>query len=433
VSRRLSIVQVNSTNRGGAAGVARSLNDGYTRRGHRASLLIGTAAPGGGDGEVSLRNGPGAWALHDRLREKRWPRAAKAARAIASPMSAVDVMLGREEFRFPSTRAVERAAVSADILQLHNLHGDYFDLRALPRLAARVPVVLTPHDAWLATGHCAHTLGCERWRTGCGSCPHLKVYPALRRDGTAGNWRRKQALYARCSLAVGVPSRWLADVVASSILAPAIRELRVVPNGVDLDTFRPGDKTFERIKLDLDPSAKVLVFAAEGIGSNDFKDFDTFVGALASLGGVLEEPITAVALGAARASSRGLGNVVLREVPSVPPDQVAMWLRASDIYVHAARAETFPLAVLEALACGVPVIASSVGGIPEQIGPETGLLVQPGVVSDLRDAMALLLSDTERRTKMGRAAANDASRRFGVDRQVEAYLEWFLEMTVDRT
>jgi glycosyltransferase involved in cell wall biosynthesis len=432
VSSPLSIVQVNSTNRGGgAAGVARALNDGYTRRGHRARLLVGTCVADG-EGGVKLRNGRGAWAAHDRLRDQHWPRAAKVARAIASPSSAVDVVFGREEFRFPSTRTVERAATSADILQLHNLHGDYFDLRALPRLAACVPVVLSPQDAWLTTGHCAHTLGCERWRTGCGRCPHLRVYPALRRDGTAGNWQRKADLYAQCSLAVAVPSKWLGDAVADSILGPAIRELRVIPNGVDLGTFHPGDKILARSKLDLEPSGKVLVFAAEGIAKNDFKDYDTFVRALELLGSTFEEPITAVALGAARPAIRNLGNVVLREVPSVPLGRVATWLRAADIYVHAARADTFPLAVLEALACGVPVVASSVGGIPEQIEETTGLLVPPGCVADLRDAMAMLLSDVERRTEMGHAAAVDAVRRFGIDRQVAAYLELFMEMTADR-
>ena len=55
---------------------------------------------------------------------------------------------------------------AADVLHLHNLHGGYFDLRHLPRLSPRLPVVVTLHDTWLTSGHCAYTLECERWRDG---------------------------------------------------------------------------------------------------------------------------------------------------------------------------------------------------------------------------------------------------------------------------
>ena len=51
-----------------------------------------------------------------------------------------------------------------------------------------MPVALTLHDEWLLTGHCAYTLGCERWRIGCGRCPDLTIYPAIRRDSTAENF-----------------------------------------------------------------------------------------------------------------------------------------------------------------------------------------------------------------------------------------------------
>ncbi len=70
----------------------------------------------------------------------------------------------------------------AQIVQCHNLHGGYFDLRALQWLSARVPTLLTLHDMWTLTGHCAHALGCDRWRTGCGRCPDLKLDPAIRAD-----------------------------------------------------------------------------------------------------------------------------------------------------------------------------------------------------------------------------------------------------------
>ena len=65
---------------------------------------------------------------------------------------------------FPAShRVLELPPRPPDVLHLHNLHGGYFDLRVLPELSARQPTVVTMHDEWLYTGHCAYTLDSERW------------------------------------------------------------------------------------------------------------------------------------------------------------------------------------------------------------------------------------------------------------------------------
>ncbi len=75
----------------------------------------------------------------------------------------------------------------ADIIQLYNLHGGYVSQLALAPLARRATTVYRLSDMWSFTGHCAYSYGCERWRDGCGSCPHLDDYPSLPRDTTAAN------------------------------------------------------------------------------------------------------------------------------------------------------------------------------------------------------------------------------------------------------
>ncbi len=369
--------------------------------------------------------------LHAAARARGWPRIARIARAVGSPAVALDAALGREDFRFPATAGILRHAGDFDVVQLHNLHGAYFDLRRLPALAERAPVVLTPHDMWLATGHCAHSLGCERWLTGCGSCPHLRVYPALLRDGTSSNLRRKREIYRRASLRIGVPCSWLASVVERSILSDAIAEVRVIPNGVDLTVYGPGDRGAARGRLGLEEDAIVIVYAAQGARKNGFKDFPVLEAALRHLSSTAGQKIVAFALGAEMETTSVRGRVELRSVAPVPPERVVDHLQAADIYVHPARAETFPLAVLEALACGVPVVASAVGGISEQLTPETGVLVPSASPSALADALDSLASDSARRAEMGKAAAGDARSRFDVSRQAGAYLEWFGEISED--
>ena len=99
---------------------------------------------------------------------------------LGRPVAALRTRLGHENFNFPETRYVlGRAPAPIDLMHCHNLHGGYFDLRRLRSLSRRLPVVVTLHDAWLLSGHCAHSFTCERWKCGCGrSCrpQHLSGY-----------------------------------------------------------------------------------------------------------------------------------------------------------------------------------------------------------------------------------------------------------------
>ncbi|HLA82594.1 MAG TPA: glycosyltransferase, partial [Thermoleophilia bacterium] len=113
------------------------------------------------------------------------------------------------------------------------------------------------------------------------------------------------------------------------------------------------------------------------------------------------------------------------------PESVASYYQAADVYVHAARADTFPNTVLEALACGTPVVATSVGGIPEQVEEGvTGFLTPPGDARAMATRTEQLLSDNPLRQRFAAAAVQSARRRFNLDRQVNDYLAWYQELIV---
>ncbi len=404
----MRILQISTADRGGGAeAVALSLQRGLRARGHEAWLAVGYRRTDE-QGVVEI-GGSGS----------------RRRRALSDPGVLLDVARGHEDFRFPASRRVlDLVPATPDVVHVHNLHGGYFDLRALPDLARRAPLVATLHDAWLLTGHCAHQLDSDGWLRGCGNCPHLDTYPALHRDGTAFNLARKRSIYERLELAVVTPSRRLMDMVERSILAPAAVRREVIPNGVDLERFAPGDRARARRELSVAPDVPLLVFAAQGGRANEFKDFPTLRAALARL----ESAVVAVALGDPTADEERVGQATLRTVGSVPPEDVARWLQAADLYVHPSRADTFPNGVLEALACGTPIVASRVGGIPEQVRNETGILVEPGDPAALAAAIESLLADPSRRERMSAAAADDARARFSVDRQIDAYLALHVEL-----
>lgn len=356
---------------------------------------------------------------------------------IASPKRWNDLYLGREYFYFPNTwHLLDSWQGKPDIVHCHNLHGGwlshggYFDLRALPWLSRQVPTVVTLHDTWLLSGHCAYTLGCERWRSGCGDCPDLTVYPAISRDATAFNWRRKKDIYARSSLFISTPSRWLMAQVEQSMLAPAIAEARVVPNGVDLTVFCPGKMEEARALLDLPQNAKVLIFVANAAKSNMFKDFRTIHEAALLVGARFRAGrIILIVLGESAGSER-FENGEIRFVPFEQDRRViARYYQAADVHVHAAKSDTFPNTVLEARACGTPTVATAVDGIPEQVEEgRTGFLVPAGDADAMASRVVQLLMNDALCAQMGVTAAETASRLFDLHLQAEAYLGWYQQI-----
>lgn len=457
--RRLHILQVNTADLpGGAERISWNLMRAYRDSGHRSRLVVGRRRTDDDDvAVIAHADAPGAWrrlwwTMHQRLQP--WYGKAPGSRALcrlthrlAEPGGWLDARRGIEDFHYPGAhRLLDHGRSLPDVVHCHNLHGGYFDLRAMPALSSRLPVVVTLHDAWLLSGHCAHSFDCDRWQTGCGECPDLSIPPAIRRDATAYNWRRKRDILAACRLHVATPSRWLMDKVEQSILMPAAIERRVIPNGVDTTVFKPGDQPAARAALGVAPDAAVLMFSAFGVRNNVWKDYETMRGAVARLAEKFgDRPLCFLAVGEDAPTER-IGGAEIRFIPHMAePTAVAKCYQAADIYIHATKADTFPNSVIEALACGVPVVATAVGGIPEQIrslmtsatgshvraaddGKATGILTPPGDPEAMAEGVWHLLGDASLLHRLGKNAARDAKGRFDLRRQADAYLDWYREM-----
>jgi glycosyltransferase involved in cell wall biosynthesis len=436
----LRILQVNRLDsNGGAAKVAWDLFQAYHQKGHLSWLVAGFKRSND-PFVVELNHGlyrkglsgwleklwkpfrkfelvkPGLHLLHQRML------------LVMDHQKMINRLMGIEDFEYPGTaHLLDLIPERVDVLQFHNLHGGYFDLRELANLSQQVSVVLTLHDAWLLSGHCSHSFDCERWKIGCGHCPDLFIPPSIRRDATAFNWQRKREIFSKSRLYIASPSRWLMQKVEKSMLAPAAVEMRIIPNGVDLTLFRPADKGFARESIGIQQDLKMIFFASDTIRQNIFKDYKTMQSAIALIAEHLQgQRIIFVALGE-KTPPEYIGQTEIRFMPYQKDSKlVARYYQASDIYIHAARADTFPNTILESLACGKPVVATEVGGIPEQIADgETGFLVPPGDAQGMATRIEQILSNDDLRQKMGQAAVDSARHHFDLQRQVDDYLEWY--------
>jgi glycosyltransferase involved in cell wall biosynthesis len=174
----------------------------------------------------------------------------------------------------------------------------------------------------------------------------------------------------------------------------------VIANGVDAARFSPGDTAEARRALGLPEAGRLLVSVGHRSPRKGFQRVIRVLPELlraapdlrfAVVGGRGAEPDNGPELERLAAGLGVADRVVF--AGSQPPERVAHWLRAADLFVLASDYEGCPNVVWEALACGLPVVATRVGEVPSMVPEETGILV--GEAEDLpalRDALAAALA-----------------------------------------
>lgn len=403
----LSVLHISESDAGGgAARAAHTIHRSLNGLGHRSRMLVGRKLTA--DDEVRRLKRNDAWRAADRLCGELLDR------------------LGLQYVFYPSSFAVARDPWfrAADVVQLHNLHGSYFSFTALPTLSRRRPVVWLLHDQWAITGHVAYSLDCERWRTGCGSCPYLSEYPRLRRDTSALLWRLKHAVYGRARLTLVVPSRWLLELVQASPLLARFAA-RHIPHGIDTSLFAPGAKQEARKRLGL-PSDRWIVFFAAADLEERRKGLHQLVGALRRL----ERPPLLLLAGRGGVPD----DVEARPLGVVSDDRVlADAYRAADLFAMPTLADVLGLTAQESIACGTPCLSFDRGGVTEVVRHlETGYQAPFGDVGALARGIETLLGDPDLLARLSRRCREVAEREYPVEVQVRRYVELYEEMLAER-
>lgn len=279
------------------------------------------------------------------------------------------------------------------------------------------------HGHWLfPSGHAAVELACRRDLpvvvSARGSDVHR--YPRENR-GTARLTRRT---LRRANHVVAV-SRALGRQVRA--LAGGGVSVDVVYNGVDVERFhQAADRARARSRVGLPATGTVLCSVGRLIEEKGVRELFQAFRAVAAT----DEDLILVMLGEGPlrgevrdlAGTAGLSNRVI--LPGeVPHERVADWLRGSDVLVHASHAEGLPNVVLEAMACGIPVVATDVGGTPEVVDESVGRLVPPRDPGRLAAALEALLGDPDARRKIAGEAARRVRERFTWERSARDILE----------
>ena len=317
-----------------------------------------------------------------------------------------------------------RQLPQTDVLNLHWIAGfiDYRDFfRELP---PQLPVVWTLHDMNAFTGGCHYDETCGKFREQCGACPQLGSSGP--EDLSSQIWRRKRKAFSvrGKNLQIVAPSRWLAEETKRSTLLSDC-PTRVIPYGIDTESFQPRDRSLAREKHGIPIEAKTILFVADST-SERRKGLRVLLEGLKGLENSEDYFFVIIGRGI---SKEGLGSR-FKMIDFLDDEAALSYVySAADVFVIPSLQDNLPNTTIEALACGVPTIGSNVGGIPEVVRDgRTGLVVPSGDPTALRQAIVSLLGKPERRVSMASESRRLALQEYSLHVQTQSYQSLYQEL-----
>ena len=396
----LNILQINTADtKGGAGKVAYYLQNELKKRGHNSTILVSRKYSK--DDNIKLIRPDSN--LRRRFLKK------------LTYYMANDIDLFRSEhiFKMPEFK-------NADIVHCHNLHSNYFNLSTLKKISQLKPVIWTFHDMWRVTAHCAHAFNGKLKENGFFTCPSLEIYPPIAWHNEKYLENKKQKIYQESNFHIATPSKWLADKVSQSMLKN--KPLSVIYNGINTKIFNPLPQEQCRKELDLPQNKKIVLVVAKKGKLNPWKG-----------GNYAQEMTDAyknnpavyfVDLGGdenkIETNTRTVGYINNQET-------LTKYYSAADILLYPSLADNCPLVVLEAMACGLPVVSFDTGGIPELIEHRVnGYMAKYKNADDLRAGLEYLLKLSPQETEnMRQHSVNKIKIGFNIEKMTDQYLDLY--------
>ena len=245
-----------------------------------------------------------------------------------------------------------------DLVVVGNLHGAQWPLQLLAALRELdFLTVAYMHDCYLLSGRCAYPGECLKYLTGCDSdCPTINEYPPLARNEVAAAWQYRRSLFSGSdAIPVATNSQWVLEQARRSF--PAFGFAKVVYLGLDCSVYRPIERNLARRLLGLSETEFIILF-----GAINFEDRRKGGHILRTVSEALKDRVSFLVFGENSKTFKSLkvtGSLV-RDFRKMP-----LLFSAADIYLFTSLEEAFGQTVMEASACGIPVIAFNIGGVGE--------------------------------------------------------------------
>ncbi|MCW8922217.1 MAG: glycosyltransferase [Gammaproteobacteria bacterium] len=325
-----------------------------------------------------------------------------------------------------------KSVLEADIVNIHWI--EYFlSIDALQSLVEmKKPIVWTLHDERAFTGGCHYSSGCEEYvNDSCFECKQLSNDEFRLANK---NLLAKKTIFEGADLTIVTPSKWLAKEAGRSALFKNC-PIHVIPNSIESDVFYPRDKKLAKTELGFDEDTVVLMVGAENnsemrkgyqdllsslkkcLSNSYFKDMCESGKVLLTLIGYGGEEICNL-------------PIPFKQYGHISDDaQLALIYSASDMYILTSLEDNLPNALLEAMACGTPVIGYDTGGIPDIVKHGVnGIVVERGNVDSLSVSILHLVDNRELREIYSKRAARLITKHYTQEVQAKMYTDLYEEI-----
>jgi len=316
----------------------------------------------------------------------------------------------------PDSMASEILKINPDIVHLFWVTAGFIRPETLRKI--KKPIVWTLHDMWPFTGGCHYDEECGKYRQSCGACPIL--HSSNKNDLSSWIWKRKHNAWKQLDITVVATSHWLAECARASSLFGNCR-IEVLPNGIDVSKYKPIDKSVARQAYGF-PQDKQLILFSAGSLQHKRKGLQFLIPALRSMAkNGLGDQCEVVILGASEptnATDLGLKTHYMGRLY----DEISQVLlySAVDVLVAPSVQENLSNTVMESLACGTPVVAFNIGGMPDMIRHKSnGYLAEPFRSEELVEGINWVLQSPFDR--FSHQARDDAVNQYTSEHVAEQY------------
>ena len=411
----MRIILLNTNDIGGGAAIAAyRLLKGLQQRGMEAEMLVQSKK----SDDYSII-GP----------QTKWEKAVSKLRPI---FDSIPIRFYKQRMKIIFSSAILQDNISKkvkninpDIIHLHWVAAGFIRIETLAKI--NKPIIWTLHDSWAFTGGCHITFDCKKYIKSCGCCPTLNSNK--KKDLSYKILQRKRKSWKNLDLTIVTPSSWLGECAKKSSLFCNTR-IEVIPNGIDLNRFKPIDKNIAKDILCLPKDKKLMLFGAMGAINNQNKGFHLLKKALKKLSSKENKNIELVIFGSSK--PRNEEDLAFKtHYLGQLNDEISLTLvySAADVMIVPSIQEAFGQTASESLACGTPVVAFGDTGLLDIVDHQkNGYLAKLFDTGDLAYGIKWVLEDNIRWRKLSENAREKVINEFDIVKVAKRYEDLYKDI-----
>ena len=341
---------------------------------------------------------------------------------------------GREVFFYPATyKILNQIDFKPDFICLYNISEGFFDLKILKDWSQKYYIIYSLQDLWIFTGHCGVPIDCDKLQTECFSCPDLNLPPKINFDKTKKNFSFKRKIINSVPINYLAPSKWVHEI-ALKCITNSDSSINLLNNAIESKFFK------QKQNVKKDDGIFRIVTSAVGFKFNPYKDLETILSSVENISKI--HKIKLIVIGEKNSNYPGLEYLNIDFYDHIYEfSEIINIYKKCDVLIHSSNIETWGFTVTEALSLGIPVIASNVGGLKDQvkglnisninnskeniynINEANGFLFEKNNINQLSYTLKFMIENKIERIKMSENAKIYAEHNYNLKKHVDSFVD----------